>query len=424
MVTLEAFQINGPARPRGNVAISGAKNAALPALAASLLTAETISLGNVPDVYDIRTFARLLRGMGAEVQLEAPRCSLTASNLNNPEAPYDLVRTMRASILVLCPLVARCGRARVSLPGGCAIGVRPVDMHLEGLELMGARIKVEHGYILAETDGLKPIDYTFRLKTVTGTENLMMAAALIDGETRLANCAEEPEVIFMAEMLRTMGAEVQGDGTDNIMIHGKSRLSGGSFSIIPDRIEAGTYLFLAAALPESEVTLTGIETDHLGAVFQKLSRIGADIETKDEGVRINGHRNLAAQHMDTAPYPGFPTDLQAQYMALMTQASGTSVIHESIFENRFQHVAELSRMGADIKLSGAQATVIGPSRLSGANVTASDLRASASLVIAGLAAEGTTVVRRIYHLDRGYSSMEQKLQALGCDVTRIKVDHA
>ena len=426
---MDAFLIKGPVRLAGTVHVSGAKNAALPAMAAALLTDAPVSLEEVPDLADVGTMTRLLGGMGVSVGAPAPsRRILEASRVTSTEAPYDLVRTMRASILVLGPLVARFGEARVSLPGGCAIGVRPVDLHLLALEALGARIAVEKGYIHAHVSRvgrgrgrLTGATIRFPSPTVTGTENVLFAATLARGTTVIENAAREPEVEDVALLLTRMGARVTGAGTPTIRVEGVERLSGTGetpHAIVPDRIEAGTYL-AAGAITGGDVTVSGARGRDLEAFLFALRRAGAGIETAGDGLRVVASRPLEGVDIETAPHPGFPTDLQAQFLALMTQARGTSRIVETIFENRFLHAVELARLGADVRVEGRAAVVRGPARLEGAPVTASDLRASAALVLAGLVAWGETRVRRIYHLDRGYASMDQRLRGLGASVERI-----
>ena len=404
----------------GTVHVSGAKNAALPIMCAALLSAEQLMLSNVPKLMDVATMTKLLAQMGVVVGPGngVSGMSLQAGTIGDPTAPYDLVRTMRASILVLGPLIARCGRAKVSLPGGCAIGQRPVDQHLKGLGAMGARISVEHGYIHADTERLKGARILMDLVTVTGTENLMMAATLAEGTTLLENAAREPEVVDLANCLISMGARIEGAGTDRIRIEGVNQLHGAAHRVMPDRIETGTYL-AAAAATRGRIKLTGAAPDSLDATLGKLREAGAKIECTADTINLEMTNRPAAVGLRTAPYPGFATDMQAQFMALDTVARGTSVITENIFENRFMHALELQRLGADIAIQGNTAVVRGVDRLQGATVMATDLRASASLVIAGLVAEGETVIDRIYHLDRGYESLEQKLSALGARVRRL-----
>lgn len=419
---MDALRIVGGSSLNGTVRISGAKNAALPALAATILSAGEVRLDNVPDVRDVRTLVRLLTDLGTRCEkLGKHRWSLSTPEVLSSEAPYELVRTMRASVLVLGPLVARCGVARVSLPGGCAIGSRPIDRHLEGLKQLGATIKLEHGYIEARADRLVGATIEFPDITVTGTENLMMAATLARGTTVLKRCAQEPEVVDLADLLIAMGARISGAGSETIVIEGVEALGDAEHQIIPDRIEAGTYL-IAAAITGGKVTLEEAEPAHLRAVLDLLEQVQLRIETGDRWIRIGNGRPLLARDLVTRPYPGFPTDLQAQYMVLMTQAGGRSQINETIFEGRFMHVPELRRMGAAIDLSGSLAFVGGPTPLTGAEVTASDLRASACLVLAGLAARGETIVHRVYHLDRGYESIEQKLAGLGARIDRLAGD--
>ncbi len=426
---MDAFLLKGPVRLAGTVRASGAKNAALPAMAAALLTARPVVLEDIPELADVRTMRVLLEGMGVSFGDGPPgRLTLRADALSSTEAPYDLVRTMRASILVLGPLLARFGEARVSLPGGCAIGVRPVDLHLMALEAMGARVAVEKGYIHAHvsrvgrgTGRLTGATIRFPSPTVTGTENLLFAAALARGTTVIENAAREPEVQDVALLLTRMGAHVTGAGTSTITVEGVERLEGTGASphaIVPDRIEAGTYL-AAGAITGGDVTVEAARASDLEAFLDALRRAGAGVETTAGAVRVFVSRELHAVDIETAPHPGFPTDLQAQFLALMTQARGTSRIVETIFANRFLHAVELARMGADVRVAGRAAAVRGPVALEGAPVTASDLRASAALVLAGLVARGETRVRRIYHLDRGYAAMDLRLKALGASVERV-----
>jgi UDP-N-acetylglucosamine 1-carboxyvinyltransferase len=420
---MDKLVITGGARLTGEVAISGAKNAALPILCASLLSAEPLTLSNVPGLNDIGTMLKLLAQMGVKIEREGDRVTLDASGLNNPVAPYELVKTMRASILVLGPLLARCHEAKVSLPGGCAIGARPVDQHIKGLLAMGAEIGVEHGYISAKAARLKGARLFTDMVTVTGTENLMMAACLADGETVIENAAREPEVVDLAKCLVSMGAQISGAGTDVIRIRGVERMHGASHRIMPDRIETGTFL-CAAAATAGEVRLTGTSTGYLDAVVDKLMDAGCEITGEKtpshESIHIIAPARLKAVSIRTAPYPGFPTDMQAQFMAINAVADGTAVIRETIFENRFMHAVELQRLGADIKIDGNTAVMKGVDKLQGATVMATDLRASASLVIAGLVADGDTHIERIYHLDRGYDRIEAKLTALGAAIRREK----
>jgi UDP-N-acetylglucosamine 1-carboxyvinyltransferase len=418
---MEKFHIVGPTRLTGRVAASGAKNAALPALTASLLTDETLTLHCVPRVRDIRTLQKLLAHLGLESREEAGALRLRRER-PNPEhdAPYDLVKTMRASVLVLGPLLAKEGHARVSLPGGCAIGVRPIDQHLKALTALGADVQLSHGYVDARASRLVGTRFRFDMPTVTGTENVLMAASLAQGTTVLENCAREPEVVDLARLLNAMGARISGAGEETVVIDGVEELGGAEHAIIPDRIEGGTYL-IGAAMTGGDVLLEGANAADLAPLLDKLAEVGAQVEVTAEGVRVRADQGIAARDLETAPHPGFPTDLQAQYMALMTQGYGVSTISETIFENRFQHAPELMRMGADIRMDGGRAQVHGPARLTGAGVMATDLRASACLVLAGIAAEGETVVDRIYHLDRGYEQMELKLQSLGARVARWSV---
>jgi UDP-N-acetylglucosamine 1-carboxyvinyltransferase len=417
---MDKFLIHGGVPLSGSIAVSGSKNSALPAMAAALLTGEEVILDRVPAVRDIRTMARLLADIGAEVRLEGGRYRLQAAQLTSPEAPYELVKTMRASSLVLGPLVARSGRARVSVPGGCAIGARPINLHIHGLEKLGARLRQEHGYIEAEAPaGLRGSYIHFERVTVTGTEDLLMAAVLAEGETVLDNAAREPEVVDLAELLSKMGARIEGAGTTTIRVRGVARLGGAAHTIIPDRIEAGTFL-AAAAITGGDLTVTGGRPDHLGAFLDKLGEAGVPVEvSSDAAMRVPPAGPLRAVDATTQEFPGFATDLQAQWMALMTQAEGASIITETIFENRFMHALELGRMGADISIEGRRAVVRGRTPLSGAGVIASDLRASASLLLAGLVASGETVIDRVYHIDRGYERIEEKLSAVGARIQRI-----
>lgn len=423
---MDKLLIRGGRPLAGEVTISGAKNAALPELCAALLTTEPVTLTNVPQLQDVRTMLKLLRNMGTQVdagEADPDRLTLNAANIHAPEAPYELVKTMRASILVLGPLLARFGQARVSLPGGCAIGSRPVDQHIKGLQAMGAEISVEHGYILAKAPRLHGARITTDMVTVTGTENLMMAAALADGETVLENAAREPEVVDLAEMLIRMGARIEGHGTSQVRIQGMPRLTGLDASaghhIVPDRIETGTFL-CAVAAAGGEVLLKRTRADHLDAVIEKLREAGVTVETGRDFIRVRRDGPLHAVSFRTSEYPAFPTDMQAQFMTVNCVAQGTAKVTETIFENRFMHVNELVRLGARIEVDGHTAVMHGVDKLSGATVMATDLRASASLVIAGLVAEGETVVDRIYHLDRGYEQMEAKLRAVGADIERVK----
>jgi UDP-N-acetylglucosamine 1-carboxyvinyltransferase len=417
---MDKLKITGGGRLSGQVRISGAKNSALPAMAASLLTADELVLENVPMVNDIRTTRRLLKELGAEVEFEGRSTArLKAAAIGSHEAPYELVKTMRASVLVLGPLLARTGKARVSLPGGCAIGARPIDLHIKGFEKLGANVTTEYGYVEATATKLKGATIVFEKITVTGTENLMMAAALAEGQTTLVNAALEPEITDLAGLLNGMGAKISGAGTSTITIEGVSSLHGTSHSIIPDRIETGTFL-AAGAMTDSDLELTACNPGHLTSIIAKMREAGANVEEVSGNLRVRGGRWLRSTDMITREYPGFATDMQAQYMALMTQASGIALITENIFENRFMHASELTRMGANIRIDGSRAVVAGKSRLTGAKVIASDLRASASLVLAALVAEGVTLIDRIYHLDRGYEKIEEKLQSVGAQIERIK----
>ncbi len=417
---MDKLRIKGGSRLEGRVRISGAKNSTLPAMAASLLTAEEVTLDNIPLVNDIFTTRRLLRELGVAVEFEGDHSvRLRAEKILSHEAPYDLVKTMRASVLVLGPLLGRTGRARVSLPGGCAIGARPINLHIKGLEKLGATVRTEHGYVEASSERLKGAEIVFDKITVTGTENLMMAAALADGQTVLQNAACEPEIVDLADMLKDMGARIQGAGTPTMTIHGVPELHGTSHRIIPDRIEAGTFL-VAGAMTHGELELIDSNPGHLASVIEKLRETGVNIETGAGRVKVLGNGNLKSADVVTSEYPGFATDMQAQYMALTTQTTGTSVITENIFENRFMHASELMRMGANIRIDGSRAIITGKTRLSGATVIASDLRASASLVLAALVAEGHTLIDRVYHLDRGYEKIEEKLQSVGAQIERLK----
>ena len=420
---MDKLLIRGGKPLHGEVQISGAKNAALPELCAALLTADPVTLVNTPRLQDVTTMLKLIANMGVQVQQGDNRVQIDASGLNSPEAPYELVKTMRASVLALGPLLARFGEATVSLPGGCAIGSRPVDQHIKGLQAMGAEIVVEHGYMLAKLpvgwQRLKGAHITTDMVTVTGTENFMMAATLADGETVLENAAQEPEIVDLAEMLIKMGACIEGHGTRRIRIQGVERLHGCTHEVVPDRIEAGTFL-CAVAATGGDVLLKQGRADHLDAVIDKLREAGAQVEPTDRGIHIRASGRLKAQSFRTTEYPGFPTDMQAQFMALNVVSQGASVVTETIFENRFMHVNEMVRLGAAIQIDGKVAVIEGVDKLSGAHVMATDLRASASLVIAGLVADGETLIERIYHLDRGYDRMETKLRALGADIERLK----
>ncbi|MFN9029553.1 MAG: UDP-N-acetylglucosamine 1-carboxyvinyltransferase [Betaproteobacteria bacterium] len=420
---MDKLKITGGVPLQGEVAVAGAKNAALPILAAALLTRDPVVLENVPQLADVATMGKLLRGMGVAVTREGTTVTLRAATIDSTEAPYELVKTMRASVLVLGPLVAREGLARVSLPGGCAIGARPVDQHIKGLQAMGAQIAIEHGYIVARAARLRGTRIVTDMVTVTGTENLMMAACLADGETIIENAAREPEVADLANLLIGMGAQIKGAGTDRIVVQGVERLHGARHRVMPDRIETGTFAVAVAAsglFGRADVTLAAAASSTLDVVLDKLRESGARIDNGGEQLRIRANGRPKAVSLRTAPYPAFPTDMQAQLMALNCVAEGTSRITETIFENRFMHVLELQRLGADIAIEGNTAVVQGVPRLSAATVMATDLRASASLVIAGLIAEGETVVDRIYHLDRGYDRMERRLSSLGARIERLK----
>ncbi len=422
---MDKFKIRGGKPLQGVVKISGAKNSALPAMAAALLTTERVTLHNIPMVRDIITMAKLLAFMSAKVsttEFPAADYTIEAESLNGAVAPYELVKTMRASILTLGPAVARWGIAHVSLPGGCSIGARPVDLHVAAVAKMGAEISTDHGYIRAKAPGkgrLKGAHIVFEKITVTGTENILMAATLADGETILENCAREPEVTDLIHLLRKMGADIRGDDTSTLRIQGVDKLHGAHHSVIPDRIEAGTFL-VAGAITGGDLTVADCTPEHLGAVIAKLEKAGVAVETKDATtLRVRGAEKLAAADVTTEEYPGFATDMQAQYMALATQAEGTSVITETIFENRFLHASEMMRMGANISIDGRRAVVRGPAQLTGTTVQASDLRASAGLVLAGLVASGETIIDRVYHIDRGYERIVEKLQDVGADIERI-----
>jgi UDP-N-acetylglucosamine 1-carboxyvinyltransferase len=418
---LDKFVISGGAALHGEIPTNGSKNSALPALAAALLTEEPVTLKRIPRVRDIRTMQRLLVDIGSKIEGDGETVRLHTPNIVSPEAPYELVKTMRASSLVLGPLVARCGRARVSLPGGCAIGARPINLHIFGLEQLGARIQQAHGYIEAEApDGLRGGTIHFDRITVTGTEDLLMAAALAKGETVLRNAAREPEVSDLADLLVAMGAKIEGAGTSTIRIQGVEKLQGAEHAIIPDRIEAGTFL-IAGAITGGDVTVTNCNPEHVAALVAKLEQAGVEVTRPDAlALRVRGNGRLRSVDMTTEEYPGFATDLQAQYMALMTQAEGIAIVVETIFENRFMHAQELARMGANIRIEGKQAMVAGPRLLTGAGVIASDLRASASLVLAALVARGETVIDRVYHIDRGYEKIEAKLASAGAMIRRLE----
>ena len=421
---MDKILIKGGKPLLGTVDISGAKNAALPALAATLLTGDTVVLQNVPCVRDIHTTDHMLRDLGCDTDfrtLESTHsCRVSARNVTSCEAPYELVKTMRASVLVLGPLLARFGKARVSLPGGCAIGARPIDLHIKAFEKLGAEIAIEHGYVEARAKRLKGAEIFFDRITVTGTENLMMAAALADGRTVLNNAAREPEVSDLADLLRAMGAEISGDGSSVIQIRGVDRLHGAQHTIIPDRIETGTFL-IAGAITGGDVEVRSCRAEHLRAVIEKLEETGVLIERAAPSIlRVSAPHGIKSRDVTTLEHPGFATDMQAQYMALMTQGEGTAIVTETIFENRFMHASEMVRMGANIKIEGNRAVVFGKTQLTGAKVIASDLRASASLVLAGLVAQDETFIDRVYHLDRGYERIEEKLKSLGADIERVR----
>jgi UDP-N-acetylglucosamine 1-carboxyvinyltransferase len=416
---LDKLVIRGGKKLKGEISISGAKNAALPIIAASLLTSGIGRISRVPDLKDVSTMIKLLRNFGAHFSYKNGEVIIDTERIKNLEAPYELVRTMRASILVLGPLLARFGKAKVSLPGGCAIGARPINMHLLGLEKMGANIELESGYVIAKGKRLEGASIYFDIPTVTGTENLMMAASLARGMTLLENAAKEPEVVDLANALISMGAKIKGAGESIIEIEGVDTLNAAQYEIIPDRIEAGTFMTIAG-ITGGNILIKGCKPEHLDAPMAKLGETGLIFENTTEGIHVHGPSRPKASDITTMPYPGFPTDMQAQFMALMCIADGTSIIKETIFENRFMHVAELRRMGADITVEGGTSTVKGISKMKGAPLMATDLRASASLIVAALAAKGETTVHRIYHLDRGYEKMEEKLLKLGADIKRLK----
>lgn len=416
---MQKLAIQGGTPLRGEVFISGAKNAALPIMCASLLSDESLKLGNVPDLHDVVTMRKLLQQMGVTAEVDGENLTLQGAHVSKLEAPYDMVKTMRASVLVLGPLVARFGEARVSLPGGCAIGSRPVDLHIKGLQAMGAEISIEHGYIQAKAKRLKGARIFFDIVSVTGTENLMMAAALADGVTVLENAAREPEVVDLANCLIEMGANIVGAGSDMITITGVEKLHGAEHRVLPDRIESGTFL-VAAAATSGSVTLRNTSADLLDTVLEKLSEAGAKLSIEADTIHIEMSGRPRSVNVRTSPYPAFPTDMQAQFMTLNTIAEGSAMMVETIFENRFMHVQELRRLGAQIDVEGNTALVRGIAGLEGATVMATDLRASASLVIAGLVAKGETIVDRIYHLDRGYAHIEAKLSKLGANIRRLK----
>jgi UDP-N-acetylglucosamine 1-carboxyvinyltransferase len=420
---MDKFLITGGTPLVGSIQVSGAKNSALPCMAAAILTEDEVILDNIPHVRDIETERKLLSSMGAEVELIAEDCGcctkIRCASLSDPVAKYEIVKTMRASSLVLGPLVARAGQARVAMPGGCAIGGRPIDLHIKGLEKMGATIVQEHGYLEARAERLRGAHLVFDKITVTGTEDLLMAAVLAEGETLMENCAREPEVSDLAGLLTAMGAKIEGAGTATIRVQGVSRLHGTRYRINPDRIEAGTFL-VAGAITGGDLTVEACNPSHLGAVIGKLQDAGASVDVvSPSSVRVSSAGPLRAADISTEEYPGFPTDMQAQYMAMATQAEGVSLVKENIFENRFMHVQELVRMGANIKVDGRSATVRGATRLSAAAVMCSDLRASASLVLAALVADGQSVLDRVYHMDRGYEQIEEKLRGVGAHIERV-----
>ena len=416
---MDKLIIKGGKKLKGEVTVSGSKNAALPIFVSTILAPGCNEIGNVPFLRDINTTIKVLESLGAHVEGDGHLVKIDTSGINSHEATYDLVRTMRASVLVLGPLLARFGIARVSLPGGCAIGARPINLHLKGLQALGAEITLEHGYVEAKAKRLKGARINFDVSTVGGTEHLMMAAAMAKGETVLENAAREPEIIDLAMILNKMGARIEGAGTDTIRIMGVSDLQPVSYDVMPDRIEAGTFM-IAAAMTGGDIKIKGMKLEHLDALVFKMQDAGVEITSRDNIIRVKGPKKISSVNIKTRPYPGFPTDMQAQFMAMMCIAEGASVISENIFENRFMHVSELLRFGADIVVEGNTATVKGVKKLSGAPVMATDLRASASLILAGLASDNTTEVSRIYHLDRGYESIEKKLAGLGADIIRVK----
>jgi UDP-N-acetylglucosamine 1-carboxyvinyltransferase len=419
---MDKFVIRGGNPLLGTIKVSGAKNSALPCMAAAILTEDEVILENIPQVQDIETERKLLTSMGAEVELgygrAQHRTSIRCAVLSDPVAKYEIVKTMRASSLVLGPLVARTGIARVAMPGGCAIGGRPIDLHIKGLEAMGAVITQEHGYLEARTDRLKGAHIVFDKITVTGTEDLLMAATLADGESLFENCAREPEVTDLAALLNAMGAQIEGAGTSTIRIKGVAKLHGARHRINPDRIEAGTFL-IAGAITGGDLNVDGCNPGHLGAVLSKLEACGVKLDIGTDSIRVRSGSKLTATDITTEEYPGFPTDMQAQFMALLTQAEGTSIVTENIFENRFMHVSELNRMGANISVSGRTATVRGGAKLQSAAVMCSDLRASAALVLAALVADGESILDRVYHMDRGYERLEEKLRGVGAQIRRM-----
>ena len=419
---MDKIVIKGGQKLKGKVKISGSKNAALPIMAATILSSGWNDIQNLPDLRDIATMAGLLEGLGLKVSRGSHRVKIHTNGFKNHVAPYDLVKTMRASVLVLGPLLARLGRAKVSLPGGCAIGARPIDQHLKAFEAMGAEIKIEHGYVEASCSRLKGTRIEFPFVTVTGTENVIMAAVLAEGTTVIENAAAEPEVIDLIEFLNRMGAKIRGAGTRQIVVEGVKELKGVPYQVMPDRIEAGTFM-IGAALANGEVMVEGIPPLYVQSLIDKLKEAGVHIEALNGGLKVVGPKKLKSVDVETAPYPGFATDFQAQFMALMTRAEGTSHIVENIFENRFMHAGEMVRMGADIKIEGNRAVVKGVPTLSGAPIMATDLRASASLVLAGLAADGITEISRVYHIDRGYERIEKKFRKIGAKVKRVKIKY-
>lgn len=420
---MDKIVIKGGEKLEGKVRISGSKNAALPILAATILSTGKNEITNVPDLRDIQTMSRLLHDMGLKVSQWGNKLKIQTNGFKSHVAPYELVRTMRASVVVLGPLLARLGKAKVSLPGGCAIGARPIDQHLKGLQAMGADIKIEHGYVEAQCDRLKGAHIVFDMVTVTGTENVMMAACLAEGKTVLENAACEPEIVDLADYLNKMGAKIKGAGTPRLEIEGVKELQGVEHAVMPDRIEAGTFM-IGAAMNQGQVLIEGMNPEHVGALTHKLEEAGAKIEALSNGnVRVSGPKKIKSVDVTTSPYPGFATDFQAQFMALMAKADGVSTITETIFENRYMHVGELIRMGADIKTDGNRAIVKGVPQLSGAPIMATDLRASACLVLAGLAAQDITEISRVYHIDRGYEKIEKKFRRLGAKVKRVKLKY-
>ena len=416
---MDKLVINGGKRLKGEVTISGAKNAALPIMVSSILASGESTIQRVPELMDVMTMGKLLDNLGAGFHYEPGTAVINTAHINNHVAPYDLVKTMRASVLVLGPLLARTGKARVSLPGGCAIGARPINLHLMGLEKMGATIELDRGYVNASAKRLRGSAIYLDMPTVTGTENLLMAASLAKGTTVIENAAKEPEVVDLANALSSMGAKISGAGESTIEVEGVDELRPLHYSVIPDRVETGTFMTIAG-ITGGEILIKGCRPEHSEALITKLREAGLEIEIEGAGMRVTGPDRPSAKDIKTMPYPGFPTDMQAQFMALMAVAEGTSVIRETIFENRFMHVAELRRMGADIEIEGGMATVRGVPKLKGADVMATDLRASASLIVAGLGAEGRTTIHRLYHLDRGYERIEEKLKGLGATVERMK----